>query len=401
MDNKAPDFYPPQLHPLLVRVFQILAPIVTHFQYRVDLKVSADSLEKMRGLRDQRCLMLPNHPTFHDPIVIFLLSGRLKQPFYYLAAYEQFKGFFRYFFPKVGVYSIRRGLADRASIAQTLELLTQPQCHLVIFAEGGCSFQNDTVMPFRSGAVQMAFQAMNKWVKQGEPVPDLYVVPISIKYRYTEDMTQVIDQTLSRLETALQVPTAPSPYERLRAIAERVLVSLELDYELHTPDTSQQPWNERILKLRSHILECCEQKLSLPTNLGEPVRERVYKILYALESKAATLETKGIWSPDFIYQAMMRLLNFDAIYDGYVAADPTPERFLDTLTRLEREVFKIDQPVPKGHRQALLQVGEPINLKAHFEQYQKNRTGTVNTLVDQLHQTVQENLNLLIKANSP
>ncbi|NJN24473.1 MAG: hypothetical protein HC810_08915 [Acaryochloridaceae cyanobacterium RL_2_7] len=57
----------------------------------------------------------------------------------------------------LGVYSVRRGQSDRPSMKETLSLLCQRDAHLVIFAEGGCSFQNDTVMPFRPGAIQLAF----------------------------------------------------------------------------------------------------------------------------------------------------------------------------------------------------------------------------------------------------
>jgi hypothetical protein len=71
-------------------------------------------------------------------------------------------------------------------------------------------------------------------------------------------------------------------------------------------------------------------------------------------------------------------LNFDAIYDGYVAANPTLERFLDTLTRLEREIFNIDRPAPKGHRIAQVKAGSLLNLQDYFEPFQKAKSTTVS-----------------------
>ncbi len=88
-------------------------------------------------------------------------------------------------------------------------------------------------------------------------------------------------------------------------------------------------------------------------------------------------------------------MNFDAIYDGYVAQNPTQERFLDTLTRLEREVFDIDKPPPKGHRQARVKIGEPLNLKDVFADYQRDRGYTVNAVMLEIQQAVQKNLDLL------
>ncbi|MBV9389185.1 MAG: 1-acyl-sn-glycerol-3-phosphate acyltransferase [Chroococcidiopsidaceae cyanobacterium CP_BM_ER_R8_30] len=404
-----PNFYPPRLNPFLVRLAQFIAPCAVRWFFQFELVVSQECLPKMDSLKKQRLLLLPNHPTFQDPIVIFVLSARLKQTFYYLAAYELFMSSLGGIVQQLGVYSIRRGLVDRKSIAQTLKLLTQPGCRLVIFPEGGCSFQNDTIMPFRAGAVQIAFQSMSKTVLLGEPVPDLYVLPVSIKYRYTQDMSQVINRTLNRLEQTLnlKVVSGSSPYQRLRAIALAVLVKVEQDYELHTPEISQQPWEQRISLLRTYILENCEQQLGIAHNANELVRERTYRIGYALKTKADALETEEampksdileeVRASNFklIERSVKRLLNFDAIYDGYVAEAPTPERFLDTLTRLEREVFDIDKPPPKGYRQARIKVGEPLNLKDFFAEYQSARTHTVDTVMLKIQQAVQNNLDLL------
>lgn len=381
-----PDFYPPRLNPLLVTLAQRLAPLAAHWYYHFDLVVSQEDLERLRSHLQQRMLLLPNHPTFDDPIVIFVLSARLGIPFYYLSARETLREKRGAWLQRLGVYSIRRGMVDRASVAQTLELLTKPSGKLVIFAEGGCSFQNDTVMPFRVGAIQMAFQAMNKVLKQEKTLPDLYAVPIAIKYHYTGDMTGAIEQTLKQLEQALEVKPTGDLYQRLRTVAEQVLLKCEREYNLVNEVTD---WNQRVANLKAHVLQQCEQQLGLTSALGELDRERTYRIQQALEEPIAS---DGIWKWEFISKAAWRVLNFDAIYDGYVAAKLTPERFLDTLIRLERDVFNIDRPRPKGHRQALLRVAEPLNLKDWFADYQQNRTIIVKTVTQKIHQQVQENL---------
>jgi 1-acyl-sn-glycerol-3-phosphate acyltransferase len=399
MTKQPIDFFPPRLSRPFVRLCQTLLPWVTHFHYQFDLDVDHDSLNQLIQLRHDRVLLLPNHPTFHEPIVLFLLSGNLGQAFYYLGAYEQLQGMLGKLLQRAGGYSIRRGLADRASIAQTLELLTQPECHLVIFPEGGCSFQNDTVMPFRNGAIQMAFQSMAKQVRQGNPLPDLYVVPISIKYLYTQRMDIVIDRTLSKLEQKLQLSPSlegeSQSYQRLRAISQQVLAQIEQDYDIPSDPTIS--WNDRIQTLKTHVLKTCEQQYGLTSTEEERDRERAYRILNAMQNQAEALESGEIsqdlkWSVDFVRKSMLRLLNFDAIYDGYVAEHPTPERFLDTLTRLEREVFNIDQPPPKGHRIAKLTAGKPINLKDYWDKFQTNKSATVSLLTQQVQQAVQSNL---------
>jgi 1-acyl-sn-glycerol-3-phosphate acyltransferase len=398
-------FYPPLPNSFLINFAQFIAPVVTRYIFQFELLIDRKSTETIQRLSDRRLLLLPNHPTFQDPIVMFALSGRLNQKFYYLSAYELFQGFMTGIFQGLGVYSIRRGLVDRPSIAQTIEILTQENSRLVVFPEGGCSFQNDTVMPFRAGAVQIAFQAMSKLAKQGE-IPDLYALPVSIKYRYTQDMQRVIHQTLHRLETALSIEPNGSDYDRLRTIAQQVLVRMEREYGTHSPTKDKLSWDERISLLRTHILESCEQQLGISANPREALRERTYKIEYVLKTQADALESEttpetetatGDWTTKYtlIEKSIKRLLNFDAIYDGYVAENPTPERFLDTLIRLEREVFDIDKPPAKGYRQARIKLGEPINLKDFFTEYQRDRASTVNAVTLKIQQTVQQNLNLL------
>lgn len=389
-----PDFYPPQLNRGVVWGMQWLSPWIGHWYYRMKLEVHPAEVERLTQLRRCRLLLLSNHPTFHDWIAIFLLSARSGDAFHFLAAYERFKGLRGRFLQWLGAYSIRRGLGDRPSMAKTIELMMHPRCRLVIFPEGGCSFQNDTVMPFRSGAIQVALQAMNKAVKQGEPLLDFYVVPLSLKYLYTSDMTLVIESTLSRLERALSMTPAATSYERLRSIAERVLITLEKDYSIHDAEIAALPWNDRIPRLKQHVLAACEQTLGIAASTDR-VRERVYRIQYTLEANAEQLVGEEFWTYNAVHKAAARLLNFDAIYDGYVADHPTPERFLETLTRLERAVFNIDQPPPKGYRRVLVRLGEPLNLKDYFADYQRDRAATVALLTQTVHQTTQQNLDKL------
>ncbi|MGB7487188.1 MAG: 1-acyl-sn-glycerol-3-phosphate acyltransferase, partial [Phormidesmis sp.] len=104
--------------------------------------------------------------------------------------------------------------------------------------------------------------------------------------------------------------------------------------------------------------------------------------------------------PEKVVWDTIRLLNFDAIYDGYVAQSPTPERFLDTLIRLEREVFHVEHAQPKAARKAYFYIGDPINLKDHLADYQRDRISTIDQLATQLRHTMQTNLAKISSAAS-
>lgn len=379
-------FFPPKQQPLLIRLVQSVSYGVLQSLYRCGLVVADDDVAKLRAIDDARVVYVCNHPTMEDGMVLFGLAARVGQLWHYIVARESFQGLQGKFLQWMGCYSIRRGLGDRASIAQTLSLLKQPQARVVIFPEGGCSYQNDTVMSFRSGAIQMPLQVMAQLAKK-DPDTDLYVVPISLKYRYTQPMTAVIEQTLQGLEQELGIGQLEDPdfYGRLVAIAALVLTRIETEFGLSA--TLDQDWNQRIDRLRNHVIAQCEQQLDLTPN-GAPIRERVYKIQALLEAE----EPKTVAEDDALYSTTVRLLNFDAIYDGYVAANPTPERFLDTLMRLEREVYQKEHIQPKAHRQALVRVGEPINLKHYVADLRQDKANTVERLTQQLRQVVQANL---------
>ena len=150
----------------------------------------------MRSVGNARVVYVCNHPTMEDGITLFMLSARLGQLFHYVVAYEAFKGWLGWFIQRLGCYSIRRGLGDRTSISKSLTILKQPRCRLVIFPEGGCSYQNDTIMPFRSGAIQLPMSVLAQLAKKAdspETIPNVYVVPLVLKYRYRQSMEQVID----------------------------------------------------------------------------------------------------------------------------------------------------------------------------------------------------------------
>ncbi|MGB3298865.1 MAG: 1-acyl-sn-glycerol-3-phosphate acyltransferase [Phormidesmis sp.] len=385
-------FYPPKQKPLMTRLVQSISYPLARILYKFRLSVSEESVGRVRAISDARAVFVCNHPTMEDGITLFVLSARLGQIFHYVVARESFGGLMGWFIQRLGCYSIRRGMGDRASISQTLSLLKAPHCRLVIFPEGGCSYQNDTIMPFRTGAIQLPMSVLAQLAKKArspDQVPDFYIVPLSLKYRYQQPMHRVIESVLLRLEAQLGIVLAPdaSNYQRLRQVANQVIIKIETEASLPHPNSLD--WNQRIDRLKQFFIQKCEAALNIEPATNLPLRERVYKVQALLEEAEETSST----THEELYWDTVRLLNFDAIYDGYVAEMPTSERFLDTLTRLEREVFHLEHAQPKAPRKACFYVGEPINLKDYLADYQRDRSTTINQLSEQLRQTMQINLN--------
>ena len=416
-------FIPPQSQPWLIWVAQHLSGLFAAWFSRFRLALEPEDRQRLEKLGQSRVVYLPNHPTHADGIALFVLSAQVRQWFYYLAAYESFKGLKGLLMSWLGAYSIRRGVGDRSSIAQTLKLMQQPNCKLVIFPEGGCSYQNDTVMPFREGAVGLSLRSLKKLAQHSDRVPDFYLVPVSLKYQHPLAMDKAIDRSLKSLEKALELTQkSPDFYWRLRAVAGEVLQRLEAEFGVEgqpiTPrstKTTDNDWNQRIDHLKNTMLLTYEQQVGIEPQPHLPMRERVYKVQTTLEDRYEKLsieesEKNPNNSPtdeqqDAFYEKLygdtLRLLNFDAIYDGYIAENPTQERFLDTLITLEREVFRIETPRPKGMRIAQVKIGEIINLKDYLDDYCQDRDATVQKLTQQVQQTVQTNVLSLSRDKHP
>ena len=87
------------------------------------------------------------------------------------------------------------------------------------------------------------------------------------------------------------------------------------------------------------------------------------------------------------YPDLNRLFNFIAIYDGYVGETQSPERFLEVITRIEREVFGDSKP--RGPRIALMRFGTPKNLLDRYGTYKQEKKQTVQDITLELETEVQ------------
>ncbi|MEL7224449.1 MAG: 1-acyl-sn-glycerol-3-phosphate acyltransferase [Cyanobacteria bacterium J06576_12] len=127
----------------MTRLVQSISYLLGRILYKVRLSISDELVAKVRSVEDARVVYVCNHPTMEDGITLFVLSARLGQMFHYIVAYEAFKGWLGGFIQRLGCYSIRRGLGDRTSISQTLTILKQPRCRLVVLVRAAAFGEND------------------------------------------------------------------------------------------------------------------------------------------------------------------------------------------------------------------------------------------------------------------
>jgi len=363
----------------------------------LEVYISPEDLNKLKEVKNKRPLLLPNHPSEDDPYVIFELAKLLGQSFYTVAAREVFDwhwGLRGKLFQWTGTYSLIRGTSDRDSFKTTKEILIRGERPLVIFIEGEISNENDTLIPFEPVVVQLAFWAQEELVEK-ENSGEVNLVPLALKYFYKGNVDKVMDKAISGLEAALKLKRLASDdiFERLMEVAMKVLSLREK--QLNLPDNAELTLDERIKRVKEKMLNRLENFLdiSVPLNMSlldrtRVIRNQIDKVSYHYKDPAELTDyernnlkrNKKLYAS--FYNELDRLANFIVLRDGYIAANKRPERFIELIKRLEKEIYgriKISHP-----RECVVQVGEALNLKTLLEDYKNNKKPTLQKLASQL-----------------
>ncbi len=91
-----------------------------------------------------------------------------------------------------------------------------------------------------------------------------------------------------------------------------------------------------------------------------------------------------------------RVVNFVAIYAGYVTEHMTQERYTDVIERMEVEILG-GAPTIKGPRQVLVDVGEAIDLSQYYADYKTHKKETIAKVTDLIAEQIS---NMLVKLDA-
>nr|CAA9279039.1 hypothetical protein AVDCRST_MAG63-3413 [uncultured Armatimonadetes bacterium] len=433
----ADDFIAASPSPLVRGLCRASLPVVLPWVLDVvGVDYEESELARVRALAPHRVLITPNHPTNTEPALLFHLSAAVGQPFFFLACREAFDplwGLWGQVIRRIGAFSVVRGTADRASFRATREILARPGAKVVAFPEGEVYSQNDSLLPFHSGVIQLAFWALEDLRKGGDSGSPLYILPVAIKYVFTRDMSRAILASLTRLENFTGVPPHGDtpPYVRLRHIGRAMLHSLETEYRLsgrdegrgmrdegkkspdppHPSSLAPHPSEEedltpRLDAIKEAILQRVASAAGVALPKGETLPERMRALIHVIET--VTREEPHDKTPYDtelrrqqseralpLLNDLRRLANWIAVYDGYVRADPTPERMVDTLQRLERECF--GKTYVRGPRRCRVRIGEALDLGTCWGAYQNGKRAEVAKVT----RAVEASVGALLKTYPP
>ncbi len=405
MPTSHTDFRPARLSLPTVHFCWALLPLI--LRRGVDITgvdTPPEDLARLKALAPARLVLTPNHPTISEPFVLFALSRAAQMPFHYLANRETFGdygGLSGWLIQRLGGYSVVRGTADRESFRATREILAAPAGKVVIFPEGEVYSQNDTLLPFHAGVVQMAFWGLEDARKAGDAGADVGLLPVAVRYQFVQEMSGPIANSLGGLERAVGLTTeaGAEPYVRLRRIGLAVLETMEAEYGLRRRAADADDMTPRMEALKALLLDRAAALLGLTLPPEATVPDRMRALINAVY--AVTHEEPGAARSPYrerlhrqqaarvgpLMRDLSRVSNWIAVRDNYVRARPTPERMADNLRRLEAEVF--GHARLRGPRRARLRLGEPISLAAHADAYHADKRAAVARVTHELEAAVQ------------
>ena len=399
------DFKPATPNPTVRRIWNAVMPAIIRRWFgivRVDIP-DAD-VARIKALDGKRLLLTSNHPTNQDPALMHTLTLRAGMPFNYLVAREVFDlygGFFGWLLQRLGAYSVIRGTADRESFRMTRATLSRPSGRLMIFPEGEIYSQNDTLLPFQAGVVQLAIWAMEDARKAGDPDADILIIPAACRYRFVGDVSEPIAAALSRLESTLglETPSGAELYARLRCVGIAMLETLESEYGLKSKENDDNDLTPRMNALKLRLLERSAGMVGAHLPEGGTLPEKLRTVINAVfavtreepsanpSSYRSRLHRRLAARAAPLMDDLHRVANWIAAQDNYVRARPTPERMADNIRRLEMEAFgaiKFSAPMT-----GLVRVGTPLSLAAAYDAYKTDKRGTVARVTHELEAAVQ------------
>lgn len=401
-------FFPARPSLLIMEVGQMLnahyfLPGKHHRVRRVELSGASEQVKALMD-RGERLIFTPNHSTHSDPQVMSEVMRQLDGHSCFMAAYDVFlRGkTLAWVMQRSGAFSVDREGSDRKSMGEAIRVIKSGRFPLTIFPEGNVYLQNDRVTPFLEGASFLALKAQKELGDQ-RPV---HVVPVSIKLSHLDDVRSQVTAKLQRISDITHEDFRPDadPVGELMRIGRELLEKnlRQRGYIDPDEDINEGNLSEVLGGSADRILTGLESKMQIEPPKGGDLVDRVRKIRATIHSiridpeREADHRVAAVWSDEAMLA--LRILGYGK---PYVAVNPSLDRYAETVERLNEDLFGRWDP-PMGERDALVQIGEPINLSTWQKEGQttgRKSRQAVGDLTRAMEQAVQEGLDEINATN--
>ena len=137
--------------------YKIVKPPVT-LLFKLLFRPKITGLEHIP--QDGRILLAGNHTKWLDPVLLVVAT---KRQVHFLAKEELFHGITHFIVKGMGCVPVNRKIHDKNALESTYEFLEKDLC-IGIFPEGTINRTEDTIIPFKMGAVKACSKTNTKLV---------------------------------------------------------------------------------------------------------------------------------------------------------------------------------------------------------------------------------------------
>ncbi|MFM7188593.1 MAG: lysophospholipid acyltransferase family protein [Armatimonadota bacterium] len=364
------NFLPCIKSPMLEVLMDAMMPIAKRIAGIKNISIYCAPNLDVSDILASPALIVSNHPTDMDPILLRTLGSSVRIRFKYLACREGFDGLYGawgWVAQRIGAFSIVRGTVDRDSFRYTTNLWVDHSARIVVFPEGEVGAFNDKILPFHDGIFQLLLLASEKRVNAG--TNPIGIVPVAIRYTLVNDHRQELLDASRKLCAATGAAASHDLIENLKNLTSIVITRLEQEYGLHSK--SETTTQERIAALQAAVLARIHAATGKPIpdhgDLHDLMRFSANIIEDAIDNH---LEPETLFDKRLAEQRRKRALglqadidrlqNWLAIEDGYATADGNQDHAYELIRHFETEVF--GDVKTRIARQATVRVGARIEM---------------------------------------
>lgn len=400
-----------------------------------------------------RLVMAFRHSQVDDPLSLSYLFSRLvpqaakrqgiplRRPIHSFFMYDRGMplwagAWLEWFFASMGGIPVHRGRRlDLKALKSVREHIVNGPFPVTIAPEGATNGHGEAISPLEPGTAQVAFWAVEDLHKANR-TEQVILLPVGLQYFYPNPDWAALNRLLSQLEgdcglpvqtvVDLEAATAKDYYQRLRTLGYHLLGQMEQFYQRFyggpwevATDGPDSPATvaQRLQPLLHRALEVGEDFFGLPhtstletrcRRLEEAGWNYIYREDIADLRQLSPVDrglANGIAQAANLHLRHMRLVeSFVAVSGHYVKDNPSFERLAETTLILFDLVERVKgTKVPRrpqlGRRQAVITLGEGINVNDRWPTYAESRR-SAKVAVEQLTTDLQQALTELIQPSA-
>jgi 1-acyl-sn-glycerol-3-phosphate acyltransferase len=340
-------------------------------------------------------ILTPNHADEKDPPICMDLARRCGRRFLFMGNREAFTegfGAAGWALQRIGVFSVKRGGRDAAAKQYAINVVRGAQDVLVIFPEGEILYLNDTVQPFHSGAVEIAMKAILE-ERKNKPDFTAYIVPMAIKYRYQDQIKEVLERRVSLMERKLSKDMSGHElHKRLKLIVAELLKRQESAHNIECEVEEQRltQLGTRVKNVRHSIISEIEQKYPSAYNDQSMTLDRAFQLsAHVREAMLQEVDPEHQMQYRQDLSALKEVEHLVSWRPSYIDGNASVDRMAEVVLKLERELYGIKRPRQLAKREVYLRIGEPINLGNLISDYIQDPHQLREHVSEQLRSTIQ------------